>query len=319
MGYTNIYGIDLSLAVWLVADDYDFSPAEKAISATALLKPTRQIILANRMKDEQIVDLSSRISSRLGHAIHDSIERSWKEQHAKALAILNIPQNVIDRVKINPDPATLTSEDIPVFLEVRGSRQIDGWTISGKLDMALNWRLKDIKSTSVYTYIMGRKDGDYQLQGSFYRWLHQDKVKEDEIDIQFVFTDHQKAMVNTVPGYPEIKVVSYTLPLMSLDETETWIRNKLYDLDRYKNAPEEALPRCTDEELWRSNPVWKYYSDPAKTDGKSTKNFDNAADAQRHLTEKGKGVIKHVPGKVKACGYCPAFSSCKQKDEYEHD
>ena len=64
--------------------------------------------------------------------------------------------------------------------------------------------------------------------------------------------------------------------------------------------------------LWRDNPTWKYYANPEST--KSQKNFDNEFDAKRHLAEKRKGVVRHVPGKVKACLYCSAFTICTQKD-----
>lgn len=69
----------------------------------------------------------------------------------------------------------------------------------------------------------------------------------------------------------------------------------------------KKIYHCTDEELWRSDPQYKYYTDPTKTSGRST-NFDNLADAHRHLAEKGgKGVIITKPGEPKACAYCPAF------------
>jgi hypothetical protein len=319
--FTNLFGIDLSMAVWLVHDDYDFVPKENALSATGLLKPTRQIILGTRLAQSGIVeteDLSSRISMKLGHAIHDSIEQAWKKGYKQNLASLGIPQKVIDRVKINPNPGDVVDTDLPVYIEVRGTREIGAWRISGKLDMAIDGRLKDIKSTSVYTYIKGRKDEDYRLQGSIYKWLHADKITDQEMDVQFVFKDWMGAMVNSTPGYPATQVVSYTVPLYTDEETENWIENKLDDLERYMDAPQEALPRCTDEELWRTDPVWKYFADGSKTDGKSTKNFDDPAEANRHLASKGKGVVINVPGKVKACSYCRAFQICTQKDEYEH-
>ena len=318
--FTNLFNIDLSLAVWLVHDSYDFVPGEKAISATGLLKPIRQTILASRVPSESLTeDLSERISMRLGHAIHDSIENAWEKGYARNLGLLGIPQQVIDRVQINPKPEDLKSDSLPVYLETRGTRELNGWKVSGKLDMAVNGDLKDIKTTSVFTYIKGRKDEDYVLQGSIYKWLHQDKITGDNIDIQFVFTDWQRAMTKSIVGYPETRLVSYSLPLMGLQETEDWIASRIEDLVTHFDAPQEALPRCTDEELWRSDPQWKYYADATKTDGKSTKNFDNPADANKHRAEKGKGVVIMVPGKVKACSYCKAFSICTQKDEYDHD
>lgn len=317
--FTNLHQIDISMAVWLVHDDYDFLPRERAISATALLKPTRQIILAGRVTGEALEDISARISMRLGHAIHDSIEHAWKTGYKRSLSLLGLPDKVIDRFKINPDPKEVQPEDIPVYIEQRGYRKLGEWVISGKLDMAVNGRLKDAKSTSVFSFIKGNKDENYRLQLSFYKWLHSDIVTDDEGDIQFVFTDWQKSMVNTIPGYPPIRIVNHTVSLYSEQETETLIASKIEDLVRYQDASQDALPRCTDEELWRSEPVYKYYSDPTKTDGRATKNFDSLIEANNHLTEKGKGVIKTVPGQVKACLYCRAFDICEQRKEYTFD
>ena len=317
--FTNLHQIDISMAVWLVHDDYDFLPRERAISATALLKPTRQIILSGRVTGEALEDISARISMRLGHAIHDSIEHAWKTGYKRSLSLLGLPDKVIDRFKINPDPKEVQPEDIPVYIEQRGYRKLGEWVISGKLDMAVNGRLKDAKSTSVFSFIKGNKDENYRLQLSFYKWLHSDKVTDDEGDIQFVFTDWQKSMVNTIPGYPPIRIVNHTVSLYSEQETETLIASKIEDLVRYQDASQDALPRCTDEELWRSEPVYKYYSDPAKTDGRATKNFDSLIEANNHLAEKRKGVVKTVPGQVKACLYCRAFDICEQRKEYTFD
>lgn len=318
--YTNIHDIDLSLAVWLVHDDYDFSPSEKAISSTALLKPIRQIILGSRVTGDELVDLSTRISMRLGHAIHDSIENAWtSDRHKRNLSLLRIPEHVIQKFHINPKPADMGPDDIPVYIEQRGHRKIGDWVISGKLDMAINGRLKDAKSTSVFTFMKGSKDEDYRLQLSIYKWIHQDKVTEDEADIQFIFTDWQAALAKSTPGYPSIRLKSHTIPLYSNQEIQNWIEGRIEDIMTYKDAPQEALPRCTDEELWRSDPQWKYYSDPTKTDGRSTKNFDNAREANEYAASKGKGVVIHVPGKVKACAYCRAFSICEQRKEYNFD
>lgn len=317
--FTNLHNIDISMAVWLVHDDYDFLPRERAISATALLKPTRQIILSGRVTGESLEDLSGRISMRLGHAIHDSIEHAWKTGYKRSLSLLGLPDKVIDRFKINPKPEDLQPGDIPVYIEQRGYRKLGDWTITGKLDMAVEGRLKDAKSTSVFSFIKGNKDENYRLQLSFYKWLHSDKITQDEGDIQFVFTDWQKSMVNTIPGYPPIRIVNHTVSLYSEEETETLIASKLEDLVRYQDASQDALPRCTDEELWRSEPVYKYYSDPTKTDGRATKNFDSLIEANNHLAEKRKGVVKTVPGQVKACLYCRAFEICEQRKEYTFD
>jgi hypothetical protein len=321
MNLTNLTNIDLSLAVWLVSSDYDFIPERNTISATGLLKPTRQILLGQRMGqmvraseiEEPSTDLSELISSRLGDAIHDSVEHAWLSNYRQALKLLGYPAKAIDMVRINPaepEPGT-----IPIYTEVRGSRSLDQYTVSGKLDLCIDGRLKDIKSTSVWTYILGRKDDDYILQGSIYKWIHRDKVTADEIDIQFVFTDWKAADQKQNPDYPQNRVLSYTLPLLTEAETETWIRQKIQEVEKYRDAPDQAIPRCTDEELWRKPATWKYYADPHKTQ-RATKNFDNPQAANQHLAQAGKGVVKFVPGEVRACNYCRAAPICQQRLEY---
>jgi hypothetical protein len=53
-----------------------------------------------------------------------------------------------------------------------------------------------------------------------------------------------------------------------------------------------------------------YWKDPAKTEGRSTKNFDNKNDAYMRLSEDGHvGVVKEIKGQVSACKYCPAHQS----------
>ena len=82
------------------------------------------------------------------------------------------------------------------------------------------------------------------------------------------------------------------------------------------DAPESELPECTEDELWRSDPAYKYYKNPQKM-SRSTKNFDNLHDANLRLAEDGGvGIVVTVPGEVKACKTCAAFNLCTQKDRY---
>lgn len=328
MKITNNSGISLPLAVWLIHDEYDYvEGVENYISATTLMKPLRQIILANRIpKEQQTADVEDFVSRALGNAIHNAVERAWERGYARSLKLLGYPAEVIERVKINPTDEEVRASNsiIPVYLEQRELREIDGFTVGGKFDMAAEGIVQDTKSTSVWTWIKGGRDDDHRIQMSQYRWLDQPRdvrrITEDYGRINYVFTDWQKNMVNSIPGYPERRVMTKDIQLLSLGETEAWVRNKLALVRKHWRTPEDQLPECTDEELWRSEPQYKYYADPAKANdpkSRSTKNFDSLQEANKFMAEKGgKGVVKTVPGEVKACGYCPAFDACKQKDRY---
>lgn len=325
---TNKGDIPLALAVWLLHDEYDYIDEPNYISVTGLMKPIRHIVLPSRVPPEKREsDVEDYISRALGHSLHDSIEKAWTKGAARSLRLLGHPKSVIERVLVNPTPEQLagTKNPIPVYLEQRSFRKITvggiTYTIGGKFDMVAEGIVHDNKSTTAYTWLYGGKDDDYKLQGSLYRWLNPDKITEDFIRINFIFTDWQKAQAKQNPNYPQKRLEYKDIPLMTLEETERWIRKKLEQVAQYKDTPEADIPECTDEELWRSSPQYKYYADPLKTTGRSTKNFDNPLDAKKFMmVEKaGKGVIITIPGEVKRCTYCEAFPICSQKEKYFHD
>lgn len=320
---TNNSGISLSLAVWLINDNYDYIDKPNYISVTTLMRPIKQIILAQRIPpQERVEDVEDYIARGLGTSIHDSIEKAWTENYERSLKLLGYPDNVIARVSVNPTDEYVKAHPdcIPVYLEQRGFREFEGYTIGGKFDLVAEGHVEDNKSTSAYGWVYGTRDDENRLQGSLYRWIDSvrevPRITEDFMRVNYIFTDWQKVQARTNENYPPKRVMHKDISLLSLAQTDEYVRTKLALITHFKNALEEDMPECTDEELWRSAPQFKYYADPAKTDGRSTKNFDSLSEANAFMAGKGKGIVITKPGEVKRCGYCPAFDACKQKDRY---
>lgn len=316
MQVTNNSNITLALAVWLLADDYDYNPDPNYISVTTLMKPIKQIVLAKRVPFAQrAMDVEDFIPRALGNSLHAGMESAWLKNYQQSLKKLGYPDDVIARVKINP--TSVEPDDIPVYLEQRAFKQVGKWKVGGKFDMVTEGVVNDTKSTTAYSWLYGGKDGDYALQGSLYRWLNPDKITADFIRINFIFTDWQKVQARSNPLYPQKRVESKEIGLIPMVETDLWVKRKLQQIEQFMDAPEATIPDCTDEELWRSDPKFKYFSDPTKTNGRSTKNFDTLADANAFMASKGgKGVVITVPGEPKRCQYCDAFDICSQKNRY---
>ena len=79
MQITNNHEISLPMAVWLLHDEYDYIREENYISATSLLRSTKQIILSKRVPSEnREADVTDFLAARFGHAVHDSIEKAWR-------------------------------------------------------------------------------------------------------------------------------------------------------------------------------------------------------------------------------------------------
>lgn len=314
---TNQGNLSLPIAVWLAADDYDLIARPNVISATGLLKPlkcillTHKIVQANLDSDTDIQDL---IPSRLGTAIHNAVESAWINNLDQALTAMGLPKRARDMIRVNP--SVVDPEYHNVFIEQRTEKPLDGFIISGKFDFVENGRVKDIKSTGTYNWIHGGNDDKYAWQGSIYRWLSPDLITDNVMDVEFVFTDWKSLSARTDKKYPKRRVMTRTLPLKSLPETEYFIKSKIQQLQQYAGKPEAVIPPCTQSELWQRPTTWAYYKNPEKL-LRATKVFENEHDAiSRKNADGGVGVIKTRRGAVKFCTYCSGRPICKQAEGY---
>lgn len=314
--YSNVSGVPTALGVFLASDDYDYDDTPKTISATTLMKPIRQIILPSRLpSDVGLVDLASMLRNRIGSAVHTAIERSWLEgRYAKAMQAMGIPDRAINLIKVNPQPEDLNEDSIPVYIERRASKQVNGWNVTGKFDIVFDGRVEDFKTASVLSYMKQQNASKQAWQGSLYRWLNPLIVHEPQIRIHHIFLDWKPGMRGSSPDYPSQGFVTQTIDLHSVEDTQRFVEHKIHLIEKYWNEHESAIPECNDEELWRSEPVYKYYKNPLKTQ-RSTKNFETMHEAQLRRIEDGSvGIVREIPGQVMACKFCNAFDACTQKD-----
>lgn len=327
MKYTNTTDIPLVLAVWLAANrGYDLEYQPDIISATTLFKPVRSIILSRRVAaNQQSVDIESLVQAALGTAVHTAVEDAWIYGRDQAMSALNIPREIQERVVFNPDgddgPFFLDDDyHIPVYMEQRTAKTLDvdgvSWTISGKFDAVVDGTVEDVKTTKTFNWIKGSNDDKYALQGSIYRWLNPEIITGDFINVLMIFTDWSEYKAKADPTYPQKRVIVRKLPLLSLEETESYIMERLRLLNRYLDKPEAELPACTPDELWMDPPKWAYYRDRTKLT-RATKLFDTAAEANTRLAQDGnKGTIVKRDMEPKFCKYCPALPVCTQAEGY---
>ncbi len=323
---TNSTNLPVSTAVWLAADNYDFKFNEKALSATDLGKSVRAIILRNRMvaSGATVVveeDIVHRFPARLGHAVHDAIENVWTNEKIRNIALeqLGVPKSVRDRIQVNPTPEFIerNPNTIPVYMEQRTNKEIMGYIISGQFDFLMMGQLEDFKSTSTFVWEKRVSDTKFGLQGSIYKWLNPEKITKDTTTINYLLKDwsENKALAN--PKYPQAPVMAEPIKLMTVQETENYIRNKLTAIEANKNTPEPELPLCTPEELWQSPTEYKYFAKPDSARASKVFGTDVSA-AYQHLSDKGgKGLIKEIQGEVKACTYCDAKDICTQRQQLQ--
>lgn len=335
MKYKYSETLPLHLQVWLATDYYKHSDNPNQISATSLLKPVKSLILSKRL-DEMIAnaiankdfsllngvkkpDLSGFLKSRMGTAMHDSVEKAWKSNYAKALKDLGHKQEFIDRIAINPEnPSELPSDAILVFTEKRLNREIDGYIVTGELDFVFNRIIQDLKTTTTYAY-KHAGDAQHTMQMSIYHWIFAGNGidLESEAQINYIFTDWAEWEAKRDPQYPQSNPIGVCIDLNSHSEVEAFIRQKMKDVQDSLNTPEQELIPCTPEELWQAESKWAFYANPQKMDGRASKVFTDYKEAVAHKAAKGDtGVIQERVGQVKRCNFCAGAPLCTQKDTY---
>lgn len=321
LNYTNETGLRLPIMAWLLSDTYDFKPKEKEISATGLITSPKSTVLSRQTiaEGKAKIDVQRLVASRMGTAVHDSIERAWldTERRKAGLDFFNIPH---DQVEINPvEP---TKNKLQIYMEIRSFFEFRGWKIFGKFDLICNGVLEDYKNTSTYKWTADPYE--YRLQASIYRKIFPELITKDFFFICFVFKDFKQGIAdktNDITKYPDAAVKYKKLEFFSDDELYDILNTKIDALDGYATTQKiEVLPPCTPKELWmEGETVYKYYPKGYTASGKAyrtTANGDLSLGDLKKMKSKAKdpkATIKAFPPLAMKCSYCFAKDGgCEQ-------
>jgi beta-glucosidase-like glycosyl hydrolase len=156
---------------------------------------------------------------------------------------------------------------------------------------------------------------------SIYKWLNQDIITDDYGYIEYVFTDWSAMKAIQDSQYPQKRIISHKIKLLSISETEDWIINKLAQVSLYESLDNSKLIRCSDEELWRTSDKYKYYKKNKAgivNYSRATKVFSNEFEANHKRDTEGGAVIL-IKGEIKRCKYCNFTNICEQYLEYKKE
>ena len=316
INFTNKHNLPLAIAVWLANDNYDYSNQEKCISVTTLLNTAKSVILSGRCTGDTLIDVYDNVSSAFGTAIHESIDAVWTDdiKRSKALKALGYPNKIIDRIKINPE--NIDEDTIPIFTEKRSTKELNGWTISGKFDFVGEDTLFDFKTAITWCYTSPIMHKKYLEQLSIYKWLNKNIIKDDNGNIIFIFTDWSALTASFGKNYPPLKIKEKSFNLMNNKEVEEFISNKLDLIDTQINLDQSEMIPCSEEELSITT-KYKYYKNPNSLT-RATKVSENYWELENRKIKDGNvGIIKTFKGKAYGCRFCNAKEICDQAKEYK--
>ncbi len=311
----NKLNLPLPIAVALARNDY-IKEESNLISVTSLLNSVRRNVLERRVTSTVEPDISDMINTFFGTAVHSYIENTLLRGIDKELEVLNVPEHMRKRIQLIKDTSIQVPQDVvPYYVEIRSRKSVGNFIVSGQFDLVFNGVLYDYKTSTVFAYQKGSSKNRYKMQGSIYRWLNPEIIKNDYLHLIYLFKNWAAKDVYQ-DNYPKQAIIDDAVQMLSYKETEQFVYSKVAQIEAAMNLPEDQLPHCTPEELWQNDSVWKYYRNPNNRT-RSTANFDTPHEAHSRFIKEGSvGIVVEVKSKPAACPLCPAFSICTQKNMY---
>ena len=264
------------------------------ISVTGLLQPPQMYELRRRHREVITEDIADRIYALLGQVVHELLHRA----------------GAIDK---------------HVMTEERLYTDLLGWTVSGQMDRCLmiqspeGWSIQDWKVGSVWEAIDGVKP-EREKQLNLYAELLRRNGKSPVVSLSnvFIFRDWSKSRAKNEPTYPQTQVMVIPVRVWTPQDATALLSELVIRHQHAREAPDDLLPPCSDEERWLDPPEWAVMKEGNK---KATKLFPEKKLAEVFIDQQvyengklnGKLTIVERPSEPTRCiSYCSANKVCKQ-------
>ena len=267
---TNIYNLPDAIFQAVKNDPYK---GGGDISVTKLIDSPQRRTLIKKHHESIVEDVSDRIWSLLGQAVHTILERANKSD----------------------------------IVEDRLYAQVNGWSLSGQFDrMDLHGAtLDDYKVTGVYKAMTGDvKDWTWQL--NVLRWLAlQNGYKVEGLRIIAILRDWKKSESQRKEGYPQTPIITIPIEVLPDEVVYQYICERI-SLHQAASAGETVL--CTDDERWYEGTKWALIK---KGNKRATRVYENQDDIESPIPD-GFFIEERKGGYKRCAEYCEVAKFCPQ-------
>jgi hypothetical protein len=207
-----------------------YSKGKAALSATELINSPRIVQLRKAHEAELEYDVSEMVWSIFGTAVHGVLEHGKDENH---------------------------------IVEERLHAEVDGWSISGAIDLQLinedgTYTINDYKTTGAWAVMNEKADWEHQL--NIYAWLVEKVkgVKVSKLEIVAIIRDWSRRDAAMKVNYPDAPIKVIPIQLWTQEFREQFIRDRVTQHSNAMLTAElgETLPYCTPEQMWEKPPVF---------------------------------------------------------------
>lgn len=185
------------------------------ISTTTLIKPPQIRELTKRYYDQIEEDVSGRLFALQGQIIHAILE---------------------------------AASDDTVLTENRVGTTINGVTLTGQYDLIEDQILHDYKYISVWSYIYGADE--WELQSNVNRYLlYKNGIEIKGLKNILLFRDFTASKAGK-GNYPKTPAITVGIDMWTIEQAESYIKERLKLFDEASRQPDEKLIKCSDQERW---------------------------------------------------------------------
>lgn len=269
---TNIHGLPDALVNAVKNDPYT---GGGDISVTKLIDAPRRRTLYKQFKEFVVEDVSERIWSLMGQAVHTVLERA----------------------------------ETTAVVEQRLYAEVNGWRVSGQFDRLTiaDGVMQDWKLTTTY-----KADGDiaWERQLNLLRWLaHKNGVEVSRLQVVAIFRDWKKAEASRKPEYPQRNVMVIDLPVWTLEQAQQYVEERVA-LHQKSDAGEEV--ECTDDERWYSGTTYALMKEGGKRAKKVEDTIEALGEIPAgHYVEERPGASRRCEGYCEVAPFCKQYQQWK--------
>jgi hypothetical protein len=267
-----------------------YTKGKANLSATELINSPRIVQLRKLHEDKIETDVTEMVWSIFGTAIHGVLEHGKDDNH---------------------------------LVEERLHTEIDGWKISGAIDLQIvnedgSVTINDYKTCAAWSVMNEKIDWEYQL--NIYAWLVErvKKTPVSKLEIVAIIRDWNRRDVVSKPGYPDAPIKVVPIQLWPFEHREKFVQDQitLHSNALFELETGDELPPCTADQMWEKPTTYAV----KKIGGIKARNVcATQEEAANKIAEYGKDYeIEVRPGERTRCAnFCSVRDFCSQWKEYE--
>ena len=264
-----------------------YSKGKANLSVTELINSPRIVQLKRLHWNQLEEDASSMVWSLFGSAVHNILQHGKDEHH---------------------------------IVEQRLFADIEGWTISGAIDLQIVEEdgvvISDYKVTSSWAVMNEKAEWVEQLNS--YAWLVEKckRMNVKKLQIIAIIRDWKDRETKN-PDYPQAPIVTVDIPLWDFETRTQFLKDRVHaHSEAYLDAElDSPLPPCTPEQMWERPTTYALFKEGGK---RAKKVFTIKEEADEALTD-GHYIETRQGTRVRCESFCPVSGLCDQYQEWKND